>query len=224
MGTDLPRAPNGVGAQRRWRRVVVVIIRAASCRVIRARDMRADGQSRPARQGMSTSSDDDAGTATDDVETLRGRLVPGASPRLAGERPPGFGTGRGRHRQPGTGREWLALDGDAVRLDRHAPPRPRDVVAMARTAQAVLPTPARGTPVRTRTSPERSHQAVRSVPPHRAVGRSFEPAPAPHSARRTVGRDALLTSPSCTRSCRRPDTRRAMGAVSRNGRHLACRR
>ena len=62
-----------MGAMLRRRRVVFVIIRAASCHGIRARDLRADGQSRPAPLTVSTRTDDDVRTATDDVDGLAGR-------------------------------------------------------------------------------------------------------------------------------------------------------
>lgn len=56
-----------MGATHRSRRNVFVIIRAASCSRGCARDMRAGGQSRPGSGRVSTWTDDDVGTATNDV-------------------------------------------------------------------------------------------------------------------------------------------------------------
>ena len=67
MGTDLPIAGAPLGATRGGRRIVFVIIEAPPRFKICARDMRAGGESTRREKPMSTRTDDDVESMTDDV-------------------------------------------------------------------------------------------------------------------------------------------------------------
>src|SRR4249919_1093573 len=67
MGTDLPNAGAPLGATRGGRRIVFVIIEAPPRFKICARDMRAGRQSTRREKPMSTRTDDDVESPTDDV-------------------------------------------------------------------------------------------------------------------------------------------------------------
>src|SRR6476660_134336 len=67
MGTNLPNAGAPLGATHRVRRIVFVIIEAPPRFKICARDMRAGGQSTRPAKPMSTRTDDDVESPTDDV-------------------------------------------------------------------------------------------------------------------------------------------------------------
>jgi hypothetical protein len=71
MGTDLPITSPLSGAIRRWVRKVFNIRSRLLDSTVRAGDLRAGRQSRLREAGVSTSSDDDIGDATHDVDAVR---------------------------------------------------------------------------------------------------------------------------------------------------------
>lgn len=118
MGADLPDAPGASVARMRGRRTVVVVnIRAASCRVC-ARDMRADRESRRRADAVSTSADDDVRHATDDVERRRSNVPTRRHPITNDDDPTRWGLrmpqARRRHSHPTGWVLWVALLASAI--------------------------------------------------------------------------------------------------------------